>query len=115
MKDHTANEWMVQTTTYPIQAFLGDSILVYRTWVVTQRDWRFVILPILLLVGDLLTASGLAYSEHHLLHGEYSDPTVAPWAAAFAGVTLALNLICTGKRLSFLQLERIPADKSHKG
>jgi hypothetical protein len=72
-------------------------VLVYRTWIVCDRNWWLVAFLSVLLVGGLVGSSGLAYAQAHLTTGTYTSPTVQPWIITFTIITVVLNLICTGK------------------
>jgi hypothetical protein len=103
-----------KTATYPIQTFLGDSVLVrrttlqhggvqlsefpqiYRTYVVYNFDWRVVVVPILLMVGNSVSGFGITVAQTRLHRGGYTDPSLLPWMMTYISLTLCLNILCTG-------------------
>jgi hypothetical protein len=76
--------------------FLGDSVLVYRTWVVNSRDWRFIAFPCLLVLGSFLSGWGIVYTVGALETGVYLAGTVRPFTDAFLACSITLNILCTG-------------------
>jgi hypothetical protein len=72
---------------------------VYRTWIVNDKDWRFVVVPAILVAGGTFAASGIGYSVSRLKTGGYTDPTVVPWTTSFLSLSIALNIMCTSAYL----------------
>jgi hypothetical protein len=76
--------------------FLGDSVLVYRTWVVNSRNWRFIALPCLLVLGSFVSGWSIVYTVGAAETGVYLDPTVIPFTDAFLACSITVNILCTG-------------------
>jgi hypothetical protein len=76
--------------------FLGDSVLVYRTWVVNSRNWHFIALPCLLVLGSFVSGWGIVYTVGAAETGVYLDPTVIPFTDAFLACSITVNILCTG-------------------
>jgi hypothetical protein len=70
---------------------------VYRTWVVNNYNWCFIVFPIILIIGDTCTGFGIAYAMSRTKTLGYLHPSVTPWTTAFVAISLTLNIICTGK------------------
>jgi hypothetical protein len=88
-----------QALTYPIQTAMGDSFLVYRLWVVYDRSWLIIILPLIILGGDIASGFGITAAELGLRsepNATATDPKIVPWTTAFFTITMCLNVICTG-------------------
>jgi hypothetical protein len=64
---------------------------------VNNRDWRFIIFPIILVIGDTFTGFGIAYAMSRTKTLGYLHPEVIPWTTAFIAIGLTLNIICTGQ------------------
>jgi hypothetical protein len=71
-------------------------VLVYRTWVVNSHDWRFIALPVLLVIGSNISGWGIVGSVGSRTSGTYLDPHVTPWTTAFIVTSITLNVLCTG-------------------
>jgi hypothetical protein len=77
-------------------SFLGDSVLVYRTWIVNSRDWRFIAFPCLLVLGSFVSGWGIVWTVGALETGVYLANTVRPFTDAFLACSITLNILCTG-------------------
>jgi hypothetical protein len=86
----------IQSITYPVQGFLGDSVLVYRTWIVNSYDWRFIAFPVLLVIGSAVSGWGIVASVGSGTIGAYLNKSVVPWTDAFLVTSITLNVLCTG-------------------
>ncbi|KAJ7309401.1 hypothetical protein DFH08DRAFT_484995 [Mycena albidolilacea] len=84
-------------TLYATQSIIGDSAGVYRCWILWNKDYRFVILPGLLLIGS--TVSG------YMVCGLYPtidpnasifNPVLLDWITAFYSIAVTQNIITTG-------------------
>ncbi|CAA7261267.1 unnamed protein product [Cyclocybe aegerita] len=80
-----------------IQILLADGILIYRLWVVSAMDRRFVAFPLLLWVASLCSsAAALASQAQSSLSQPSTTSTVMyyTWATTWC-LTAALNIYCT--------------------
>ncbi|KAJ7614762.1 hypothetical protein B0H17DRAFT_966054, partial [Mycena rosella] len=73
---------------YITQSLLGDSVAIYRCWILWDRDWRVVVLPLVMLLSSL--------GYHHNSSGDIFDPAIWDWIAVFYAVGLGQNTITTG-------------------
>jgi hypothetical protein len=90
---------IVHALTYPFQAAMGDSFLLYRTWVVYDRNWTVIALPFLILIGDIFAGFGITAAElslHSMPEATATHPKIVPWTTSFFTLTLCLNVLCTG-------------------
>ncbi|KAH7889178.1 hypothetical protein F5I97DRAFT_1934143 [Phlebopus sp. FC_14] len=78
-----------QTVDSVAQTYIGDAILVYRCYCVYGRNWRYVILSILLWIGGVVTFATLKTAA-------LIDTTKAvPYSISFFTFTISLNVITT--------------------
>ncbi|KAJ7148000.1 hypothetical protein C8R46DRAFT_540305 [Mycena filopes] len=80
---------------YITVTLVADHFMIYRLFVVWNRSWPMVILPILLWFGGAVSG----YTVTHMLllagNGDLFIPTLAPWALTFFAMSLSLNVLCT--------------------
>ncbi|KAF8193946.1 hypothetical protein K438DRAFT_2017592 [Mycena galopus ATCC 62051] len=82
---------------YVTQCILGDSVAIYRCWILWDRDFRVVIFPSILLGVSI--ASGYIVCQRLSTLTSYSgffDSVVWDWMAVFCAVTLGQNTLTTG-------------------
>ncbi|KAJ6496291.1 hypothetical protein C8R45DRAFT_985487 [Mycena sanguinolenta] len=80
---------------YITVTLVADHFMIYRLYVVWNRNWSVVILPILLWIGAAI--SGYIVTHLLLLAGEGNlfISSLAPWALTFFTMSLTVNVICT--------------------
>ncbi|KAI0750218.1 hypothetical protein C8Q80DRAFT_1269958 [Daedaleopsis nitida] len=71
-----------------------DGMITYRTWVVWNRDWRAVALPLLALLALMAGCIGLVYEETHVSSVFAED--AKRWITADAILTVCINIYGTG-------------------
>ncbi|KAF7364331.1 hypothetical protein MSAN_01093300 [Mycena sanguinolenta] len=80
---------------YITVTLVADHFMIYRLFVVWNRNWLIVVLPILLWIGAAISG----YIVTHLLllagQGNLFISSLAPWALTFFTMSLSLNVICT--------------------
>ncbi|KAF8142272.1 hypothetical protein K438DRAFT_1878444 [Mycena galopus ATCC 62051] len=80
---------------YITVTLVADHFMIYRLFIVWNRNWPIVILPILLWIGAGISG----YTVTHLLllagRGNLFISTLAPWALTFFSMSLSLNVLCT--------------------
>ncbi|KAJ7722619.1 hypothetical protein B0H16DRAFT_1896093 [Mycena metata] len=80
---------------YITVTLVADHFMIYRLFVVWNRNWLIVILPILLWIGGAING----YTVTHMLllagDGNLFISTLAPWALTFFSMSLGLNVLCT--------------------
>ncbi|KDR66934.1 hypothetical protein GALMADRAFT_147576 [Galerina marginata CBS 339.88] len=97
--DKTSN-WInvMKMGCYVAQTFVGDTILIYRCWIVYSRNWLVVALPILLWLGTTVCGAMTIYVEATLdpSPGKLLDSaTLVPFITSMLCLTLATNTITT--------------------
>ncbi|KAJ7477178.1 hypothetical protein B0H11DRAFT_2234653 [Mycena galericulata] len=84
-------------TLYATQSILGDAAAVYRCWILWNKDFRFIIVPTMLLIGS--TVSG------YMVCGLYTtvdpnatvfNPRLGRWITTFYSIAVAQNILTTG-------------------
>ncbi|KAJ6549773.1 hypothetical protein B0H19DRAFT_1264683 [Mycena capillaripes] len=82
---------------YMAQCILGDSVAIYRCWILWDRDLRIIVFPMVLLVASIV--SGSVACERLSTLNSYShifDPAIWDWIAVFYSLALGQNTITTG-------------------
>ncbi|TCD68133.1 hypothetical protein EIP91_011498 [Steccherinum ochraceum] len=77
---------------YITTIWMGDSILVWRCYMVWNKDWRVIALPCLMVVATAVSGYGAV--------GEYFNPHLSPqfatnWASGMLAVSMVTNIILT--------------------
>ncbi|KDQ18747.1 hypothetical protein BOTBODRAFT_520017 [Botryobasidium botryosum FD-172 SS1] len=88
---------VMKIAVYVTQTLVGDSLVVYRVFVVWSRDWRIIVLPTMLLLSTAITGYGTCYHLALLKPGQ-SVFLIAlkPWITSYFAITLTTNVMCTG-------------------
>jgi len=84
-------------TLYATQSILGDTVAVYRCWVLWDHDYRFILFPSMLLMGSAVSGymvCGL-YSTVNPLATVF-DPRLTRWITTFYSIAVAQNILTTG-------------------
>ncbi|KAF7373092.1 hypothetical protein MSAN_00517000 [Mycena sanguinolenta] len=80
---------------YITVTLVADHFMIYRLYVVWNRNWVIVIVPMLVWIGAAISG----YTVTHLLllagDGNLFISSLAPWALTFFAMSLSLNVICT--------------------
>ncbi|KAK6984157.1 hypothetical protein R3P38DRAFT_3106937 [Favolaschia claudopus] len=80
---------------YITVTLVADHFMIYRFFVVWNRNWVIIVLPTLLWFGGAVSG----YTVTHLLllagEGNLFISKLAPWALSFFSMSLALNVLCT--------------------
>ncbi|KAI0352623.1 hypothetical protein OH77DRAFT_1408706, partial [Trametes cingulata] len=84
------------STIYIAQTLIGDSVVLYRCYLV-WGDVRVVILPFILLLGSTVSGVGILYSFARVVpQAEIFVDELQHWILSFFSLTLTTNIICTG-------------------
>ncbi|EPS94366.1 hypothetical protein FOMPIDRAFT_1134522 [Fomitopsis schrenkii] len=89
---------VAKTAVYSAVTYISDAFIIYRTYIVWNRAALVILLPILLLIGDMVT--GIA-ATHELTQLEHGSATFVlslghgVLTLSFYLLTLSLNVICT--------------------
>ncbi|KAJ6590370.1 hypothetical protein B0H10DRAFT_1889254 [Mycena sp. CBHHK59/15] len=81
-----------------ISVFLGNSLVIYRLWIVWARDRYIPILPALASIGVAVAFTGIIHDSatwEPRLRGSPFEREVLPWVASGAFLTLVTNVYCT--------------------
>ncbi|KAJ7360996.1 hypothetical protein DFH08DRAFT_951622 [Mycena albidolilacea] len=82
---------------YVAQTLVGDSVVLYRCYLVWGRQWQVVAFPFILLLGSATAGVGILYSFAVVVpEAEIFVTQLQHWILSFFSVTLATNIICTG-------------------
>ncbi|KAJ7202240.1 hypothetical protein C8J57DRAFT_404822 [Mycena rebaudengoi] len=82
---------------YVTQTLVGDSVVLYRCYLVWGRQWQVVAFPFILLLGSATAGVGILYSFAVVVpEAEIFVVQLQHWILSFFSVTLATNIICTG-------------------
>ncbi|KAI0336217.1 hypothetical protein GY45DRAFT_1316329 [Cubamyces sp. BRFM 1775] len=87
---------MFGSTLYVLQTLLGDAMVLYRCYLVWERQWIVVVFPCILLMGSLATGVGILYSFDKVVpQALIFVVQLGHWITAFFSMTFATNVICT--------------------
>ncbi|THH33834.1 hypothetical protein EUX98_g356 [Antrodiella citrinella] len=84
-------------TLYATQEILGDGVAIYRCWVIWNRDWRIVILPLMLFIVSIIsgyTVCGLYTSQ--VAGSTVFAPRLTHWISTFYAVAVVQSAMTTG-------------------
>ncbi|KAJ7838724.1 hypothetical protein B0H14DRAFT_2361492, partial [Mycena olivaceomarginata] len=80
---------------YVAQTLVGDSVVLYRCYLVWGRQWQVVAFPFILLLGSTTAGVGILYSFAVVVpEAEIFVTQLQHWILSFFSVTLATNIIC---------------------
>lgn len=84
------------STVYVAQTLIGDSVVLYRCYLVWGRLY-VIIVPFILLLGSTASGIGILYSFAKVVpEAEIFVDELQHWILAFFSLTLTTNIICTG-------------------
>jgi len=84
-------------TLYATQEMLGDGVAIYRCWVIWNRNWRIVILPLMLFIVSMIsgyTVCGLYTTQ--VAGSTVFDPRLTHWISTFYAVAVVQSAMTTG-------------------
>ncbi|KAJ7598537.1 hypothetical protein C8J56DRAFT_168578 [Mycena floridula] len=88
-------EW-AKTIFYYLLNVVGDTIVLYRCWIVWNKNIPIIILPGLLYLADIVTGALSTRALMRIKPGELIFvKDLAVWVLAFFSLTLTLNAVCT--------------------
>ncbi|KAF7422213.1 hypothetical protein PC9H_010369 [Pleurotus ostreatus] len=102
---------VMKMVNYVAQTFVGDSILLYRCFVVYDRNWWVVAFPILLWLGTTACGIMTSYSEAAVGVGTLDQSVIKPFITSMLVLTLATNMLTTG--LIVLRIWKVDTRASH--
>ncbi|THU89263.1 hypothetical protein K435DRAFT_678344, partial [Dendrothele bispora CBS 962.96] len=81
---------------YVAQTLVGDSVVLYRCYLVWNHNKLVVVFPLFLLFGSTACGVGILYSFAKVVpQAEIFVDELQHWIVSFFSLTLATNLICT--------------------
>jgi len=87
---------IVKTAVYASETVLADSFFVWRCYVVWDKRWPIIVLPITMVIGTASSAAGLCWAFSKAAPGNVVfESVLAPWVASAWSTTLATNVTCT--------------------
>ncbi|KAG2002397.1 hypothetical protein CC2G_004591 [Coprinopsis cinerea AmutBmut pab1-1] len=99
MFEDTSN-WInvMKMACYVAQTFVGDSILLYRCWIIYNRRWLVIAFPTLLWIGCTVCGAITIYVEATLdTEGALLNAkSLIPFITSMLCLTLAMNSLTTG-------------------
>ncbi|KAJ6458180.1 hypothetical protein C8R45DRAFT_1110095 [Mycena sanguinolenta] len=84
-----------KTGIYITVTLVADHFMIYRVFIVWNRNLSIVILPILLWIAAGISGYAIVYELMVAGSGDVFISPVATWALTFFSMTLSLNVICT--------------------
>lgn len=79
-----------------VQVILGDGLLIYRCYVLYDRNWRAICVPAVAWMGLVATSIASSYREAKLKPGEtLNDPGVLPFLSATLLLTFLTSIVTT--------------------
>ncbi|RPD54892.1 hypothetical protein L227DRAFT_334113 [Lentinus tigrinus ALCF2SS1-6] len=88
---------VMATVDYVAQTFIGDAIMAYRCYVVYDRNWKIVIVPVLLWLAET-ACGGVTIYITATLHMEtnLNASRLKPFITSVLSLTLAMTTMTTG-------------------
>ncbi|KAK0192011.1 hypothetical protein F5146DRAFT_1038015 [Armillaria mellea] len=72
---------------------IADCTIIWRCWVVWAHDWRIIMLPICLVIGEIV--SGVIVVVRQFMLNLAINETTTNWALVTMATTLGTNVLCT--------------------
>ncbi|KAJ7118120.1 hypothetical protein C8R44DRAFT_549363, partial [Mycena epipterygia] len=81
---------------FPANTLVADCVLIWRCWVVWNRNWKIVIIPTLCAIsGAVLGFLTIATEAQFILHPDLNRETFADFATPYFILSLVTTLIAT--------------------
>ncbi|KAI0323990.1 hypothetical protein GY45DRAFT_1332033 [Cubamyces sp. BRFM 1775] len=87
---------VVKVGIHTVNSIIGDSVVVWRCWLVWGRDWRMCILPILLIIASAICgfAQTVYFARAQKLHSAFAK-SLQIWNGSLFSLSLATNVVVT--------------------
>ncbi|KAJ6488164.1 hypothetical protein C8R47DRAFT_1196312 [Mycena vitilis] len=108
---NTASGWQhwIVAIEDSVQVILGDGLLIYRCYVLYDRNWRVIALPATFWMALIATSMASSYHEAVLPEGKsLNDPSVLPFLSATLLLTFMTSILTT-----FLVQDRTLSGRCH--
>ncbi|KAF5309388.1 hypothetical protein D9619_012292 [Psilocybe cf. subviscida] len=91
------SEWVnvMKFVDYEAQTLVGDGILLYRCYMIYNRKWFVIIVPVLLWLGTFAFATVTVIIESTLGTGSLGQTQLKPFITGTLTMTLVMNVITT--------------------
>jgi len=87
---------LAKNIVYVLQTIVGDSIVVWRCYIVWGKRWPVTIVPILMLLLTAVAGFGTTYIFSKVQPGDrVFISQLYPWITTYFSLTLATTVICT--------------------
>ncbi|KAJ7052954.1 hypothetical protein C8F01DRAFT_1032778 [Mycena amicta] len=104
-----------KTAVYVTVTQTGDFFMIYRCFIVWNRKWRVVLLPMLMWGGTAVTGYGVTYLLGKAAGNGIFFAQLQPWITSFFSMSLSINLICTALIAFKILITRMALQKDHPG
>ncbi|KAF9450590.1 hypothetical protein P691DRAFT_725649, partial [Macrolepiota fuliginosa MF-IS2] len=94
---------IAKTPVYAIQTILGDSVIVWRCYVMYNKKLSVLIPAGLIVLVNLAIGIVVSWSMSTAVPGEDIFQTGTEWITVFFVLTMGLNLCCTGAIVAKIQ------------
>lgn len=88
--------FITKSALYWLQTTLGDSVIIWRCFIVFAKRWSVVVFPVLLMVPALVALVIILRTWSTSIPGTPIFFTATQWITAYFVITMCINLYCTG-------------------
>ncbi|KAH8102037.1 hypothetical protein BXZ70DRAFT_1006664 [Cristinia sonorae] len=84
-------------TIYATTEIFGDAVAIYRTWIIWNRDWKVIILPVILCIVSIV--SGYAVCGLYVTVDPTAtvfNPVLTQWIKTFYATVVVQSILTTG-------------------
>ncbi|KAI0775779.1 hypothetical protein BD413DRAFT_284875 [Trametes elegans] len=87
---------VVKVGIHTVNSILGDSVVVWRCYLVWGRDWKMCVLPILLIIASAICgfAQTVYFARAKALHSAFAH-NLQIWNGSLFSLSLATNVVVT--------------------
>ncbi|KAH7906403.1 hypothetical protein BJ138DRAFT_1117604 [Hygrophoropsis aurantiaca] len=86
---------VVKTVLYVMQTFVGDSVIIWRCYVVNHRSLYFLIPAVLVLLMNAVAGAVVCWSLSQATPGSSVFKLASSWITTFFVLTMCINVTCT--------------------
>ncbi|KAJ7214325.1 hypothetical protein GGX14DRAFT_443730, partial [Mycena pura] len=84
-----------KTAIYVTVTQTGDLFMIYRCFIVWNRRWMVILLPMLMWGGTAVTGYGVTYLLGKAAGNGIFFAQLQPWITSFFSMSLSINVLCT--------------------
>ncbi|EMD39585.1 hypothetical protein CERSUDRAFT_111897 [Gelatoporia subvermispora B] len=87
---------VVKVCLHTVNSVIGDSVVVWRCWLVWGRDWKVCVLPIALIIASAVCGFGqtVYFARATAVHSAFAH-TLQVWNGSLFSLSLATNVVVT--------------------